>query len=333
MKRPVVARALVAMALACGLLAQAPGAAHAQVPDVETKYEARGPWALAVSIDDTTLDGYSIYRPTVFGSQPNGQAYDHPVITWGVGTSSDPGCATGTALPSRSYVKLFELYASWGFVVVASDDCWVGTGAEQVFGASAMVWMNAAPGTAYTGKLASDKIAAVGHSQGAVGSIEAGKTSSLIKTVVTFALPTEGTWDFACAWKPAEQEPCVANIDASTLTRPTFLVSGSEDWLLSPHPASVEAYNEIPAGVAKAKADEKQVYDAAVTAANYPLNGQNSHVPDGHNYVPAVGRGYSLAWLFYRLYNDPAARPAFVGAQPQIATNPDWQFWASASLT
>jgi hypothetical protein len=345
------ASALLAVALGCGWLVGGAPAAQAQSGDVELAYEADGPWGRELAIDTMTVPrvpttppeqpqpGYWIYRPrNHFGTRPTGEAFRHPVITWGNGTSFDENCKHGTATPNESYLRIFELYVSWGFVVVASPDCWVGTGVEQKVGAEVAALLDVVPGTAYTGRLDANRIAAVGHSQGAQGSIEAAKLTPLVKAVVALALPSNDSWGPVCGFlHPPEQEPCNPIISATTLTTPTFFVTGQGD-TLSPQAANQAYYQQMPSGVPKARGDVEQQVNISVTPENFPIPGCPHCVGDAHNYVPGVARGYSIAWLFYRLYDDPFAKTPFIRTNPSLPTsplelNPDWQFTHVASTT
>lgn len=250
---------------------------------IESSFATPGPYAVATG----TSGGHSLFHPADLGA--GGQR--HPIVTWGNGSFATPG----------DYPGLLNHLASWGFAVVASTDTTTGTGAEILAAAQHLVSLDTQAGSAFHGKLDVTKVAAVGHSQGAGGSVNAATLSGgLITTVVPIALP-------APLWVGAGDA-----FSVGALTCPVLFLSGANDWLISPASALQDYYDEVPGGAGKAL-----------------LKGA------GHNDVQDGGGGflgYVTAWLTYQLRGDAQARAAFAGATPELLTNAAWQNQAVKNL-
>ncbi|MEV6159716.1 alpha/beta hydrolase [Nonomuraea sp. NPDC052129] len=249
----------------------------AQAADtIEAHYKVAGPWAV------TTADapGYKLYYPADLGAG----GVKHPIITWGNGTGAVP----------TQYSGLLNQLASWGFAVVASTDTTTGTGSEMIAAAQYLIARNTDSSSVFYDKLDVTKVGAVGHSQGAGGSVNtATKSGGLIDTVVPIALP-------APIWVGSGDKFYV-----DQLACPVLFVSGANDTLISPNSALQTYYGQVPGAAAKAQ-----------------LKGAD------HNTVQGTGGGflgYVTAWLMYQLQGDTYARGAFAGTTPELNTNANWQ--------
>ncbi|MEV1238642.1 alpha/beta hydrolase [Nonomuraea sp. NPDC049750] len=249
----------------------------AQAADtIEAHYKVAGPWAV------TTADapGYKLYYPADLGAG----GVKHPIITWGNGTGAVP----------TQYSGLLNQLASWGFAVVASTDTTTGTGSEMIAAAQYLIARNADSSSVFYGKLDVTKVGAVGHSQGAGGSVNtATKSGGLIDTVVPIALP-------APIWVGSGDKFYV-----DQLACPVLFVSGANDTIISPNSALQTYYGQVPGAAAKAQ-----------------LKGAD------HNTIQGTGGGflgYVTAWLMYQLQGDTYARGAFAGTTPELNTNAGWQ--------
>ncbi|MFI6498008.1 alpha/beta hydrolase [Nonomuraea typhae] len=251
---------------------------------IETIYQAAGPWPVATGVSG----GHRLYYPQTLGAG----GVTHPIVTWGNGSWATPD----------HYPGLLGHLASWGFAVVASTDTTTGTGAEILAAAHHLIGLNADPAGVFHGKLNTAQVAAVGHSQGAGGSINAANDSAgLIKTVVPIAVPAQ--------WMAGPGD----EFSVADLTCPALFLSGANDWLIS-SAATVQGY-----------------YDQAGAGAGRALlKGA------GHNDIQNTGGGflgYVTAWLRYRLMADTQARGAFAGGAPELLANTAWQNQALKNLT
>jgi pimeloyl-ACP methyl ester carboxylesterase len=141
---------------------------------------------------------YTLYRPARLDA---GKKY--PVITWGNGTCAQP----------RLYVELLTHLASHGFIVVATNWRWVGSGVEMQRGLDFLLAENADAQSPLFGKVETAMLGASGHSQGSAAAVAVGADPRIVATV-----PIQGAG-----------APGVA-----ALQGPTFLIAGELDTLVTP---------------------------------------------------------------------------------------------------
>jgi hypothetical protein len=122
------------------------------------------------TLGDLSLALYTVYRPS---NWVEGEKY--PVVSWGNGTCAQP----------EGYGPLLRYVASQGFVVVAPNSRYVGSGAAQRKAIDFATQANQDPSSPYFGRLDLTRVAAMGHSQGSAGTIAA-SADARIKTVVLF---------------------------------------------------------------------------------------------------------------------------------------------------
>ena len=283
---------------------------------IEKKYYAPGPWApITVSTGvyccDSQNHKFDLYYPTNLGA--NG--FLHPIITWGNGTG---GKASNVAY-------FLNHLASWGFVIIATEDAFTGPGQTILDAANFLVHANIDSSSIFYRKLNTSQIGAVGASQGAGGAANALiKSAGTIKTVISIELPAH-MW---CTLGP----DC---LDTHNLTSGSVLfIDGSSDVLISPpnQPPgvtgleSIEAYyNAVPAGVPKLKG-------TLICPNHNDITGQ----PDCLTAVPPCVNGvygylgYPTAWLMDRLQGDTYAHGAFVNGTGEIFSETrNWEYVAS----
>jgi hypothetical protein len=282
---------------------------------VELKYYAPGPWAVTVSTGgaccDSSNNKFDLYYPTTLGA--NG--FMHPILTWGNGSFGSP----------LQYDYFLRHMASWGFVVIATQDQQTGTGQTILDGVNFMVHANSDPASTFFHKLNVNQIGAFGHSQGAGGAGNALiKSAGLIKTVVPIELPAR-VW---CTLGPNCFEP--ANLTSGSV----FFIDGSTDFPISPPTQtpqtsgeqSVQAfYDATPGSVRKLKG-------TLIGPNHNDVQGQ----PDcAHAMFPCVNGvygylGYPTAWFMYQLQGDAVAHGAFVnGTGEMFSETKNWQLVAS----
>jgi hypothetical protein len=110
---------------------------------------------------------FTMYRPKDLTQR-------HPVITWGNGTGTTP----------PTYGRMLSLYASHGFIVIASNSMNVaqGTPPPMLDGVTWVLAQDMTEGTPLYQHVDRDRIGATGHSQGAFAASSAG-TDARIKTI------------------------------------------------------------------------------------------------------------------------------------------------------
>lgn len=289
---------------------------------IERKYFAPGPWAVTDEIGDGKLGTgkyccdsqhhqFDLIYPTNLGA--NG--FLHPIITWGNGTGGN----------SRGVLYFLNHLASWGFVIIATEDPFTGRGQTILDAANYMVGQNSSSTSIFYHKLNISQIGAAGASQGAGGSANALiKSGGLIKTVIPIELPANKwcTYGTDC-------------IDTRNMTSGSvFFIDGSSDTLVSPptQPSNVTGlesidafYDAVPSGVPKLKG-------TLICPNHNDITGQ----PDCRTAVPpcVVGvygyLGYPTAWFMDTLQGDTYAHGAFVsGAGEIFSQTKNWDHVAS----
>jgi hypothetical protein len=282
---------------------------------IELKYYAPGPWAVVIkkgaACCDSTGKKFDLYYPKHLGA--NG--FQHPVLTWGNGSF---------AKPSR-YKYFLAHMASWGFVVIATEDENTGPGQTVLDGAIYLINANSTPASVFYHKLNIVQIGAFGHSQGATGAFNAMlKSGGKIKTVVPIELPAQ----FLCT-NPAN---CADTTKMSSGS--IFLIDGSADLIISPPTQfpwetgeqSVAAYYDgVPAGVLKVKG-------TLIGPNHNDIQGQPSCQPISWPCTNGVYGylGYPTAWMMAQLQGDNYARGAFVNGSGEIfSETTNWELAAS----
>jgi hypothetical protein len=282
---------------------------------IELKYYAQGSWAVTVATGGACCDSknnkFDLYYPTNLGA--NG--FMHPILTWGNGTFGSP-----------IQVDYFLRHmASWGFVVIATEDSETGLGQTILDGANFMIQANANPASPFFHKLNVSQVGAFGHSQGAGGAINALlKSGGVIRTVIPIELPAQ-IW---CTAGP--NCPNVAQITSASV----FFIDGSADIPISPPTQSpgttglqsIEAYyNAVPSSTVKVKG-------TLLGPSHNDIQGQ----PDcSHASIPCINGvygylGYPTAWFMFQLQGDTVAHGAFVnGTGEMFSETTNWELVAS----
>lgn len=292
---PDTARAIAAktILLAAGSLLLLPGCAS-----VEQTYTHAGPYATTKSTVTTGKKKYVLYYPKDYTALH----FKSPIVTWGNGTNAKP----------EMYSTLLAHLASYGFTVVAADLKNTGSGNDIGAAAQYMVHQNSVSGP-FNNNLDAGHVAAVGHSQGAGGAVNAAlKNRSLIKTVVTFSLPNKN-WASANPDCPTAQD---CRPDVSKLTQPVFFSStrGLQDLAIA-SPKTEKAYFDSIRGPAVM---------GIITLSDGRAADHSSIQDTIYGGNPGGELAYPTAWLEYQLMGKVALRRAFTGAKAEIVTNPNW---------
>lgn len=261
---------------------------HSNVPElaegsIEQRYAQQGSYHVKVEEvkGSSGEDLFRIYYPAFQG----GESY--PIISWGNGTG---------ATPDR-YDELLTHLASWGFIVIDSYSKTTGTGKEIVEAIDYLRNENQLANSLFYQKVQIEQIGVAGHSQGSTGVINAHtnyKSGSLIKTVVSIALPD---------LKHCDPEDVY---DTARITVPFLIMGGTRDFLISPVSTNKLAlrstYTSTPVMMGMAKG-----------AAHTAIEGY------GGNH-----RGYLTAWMRYWLLDDQEAMKAFHGDSSEMMRNANW---------
>jgi hypothetical protein len=202
---------------------------------------------------------YTMYRPKELTQR-------HPVITWGNGTGTTP----------PTYGRMLSLYASHGFIVIASNSMNVaqGTPPPMLDGVTWVLAQDMMQGSPLYQHVDRDRIGATGHSQGAFAASSAG-SDPRIKTIAPIeSLGARGS-----------------------LHGPVLGLCGTMDTTV-PCSGNLRSYNAI--------SNQPAMYAELKTADH-----TNWIFSAGGNFNPFWV--ITNAWFRVHLLNDTALRPMFYG--------------------
>lgn len=259
---------------------------HAYDPaqEIEYRYSAPGPFAVQ-----------KVALPPASG-QPDGMAFipighdgPAPVVVW----------QNGTGEPIATYDAIARHLASWGLAVLGSNDRQMGSGETAISLIGNAVLWSATPGHPLHGRIDAESFALVGSSQGAVSTINAHTRFALGRCATTLAIhgiPSRDAIDFF---------RLDIAYDASGVTAPTLVLTGTEDEFISP-----VSLNQL-------------IFDG-LSPSTLNLFG----VARGADHIELAGdagrfRGYLTAWLAFQLQGDTNAARAFLGPA-EMVSNPTW---------
>lgn len=257
---------------------------------IEAEYMADGQYGVAV-YEEPVLQGfekYIIYYPdnleAISGS--------YPVIV----------ICNGSGTPLSKYPAVAKHFASWGFIVIGTEEeyDWSGFSSEMCIRYLEILNENKTIGDGknniFYGKVDLENVGIAGHSQGGVGvinAITAQEHSGIFKTAVALS-PTNKELAHNLMW----------DYDAAKIDIPIMLLSGAgggDDWVVTGEQLS-EIYNDIDS--------EKIMFRRKDTPHNQMLYSAN---------------GYVTAWFMWQLRQDENAAKAFIGAKPEIMDNEMYQ--------
>ncbi|HCO30156.1 MAG TPA: lipase [Lachnospiraceae bacterium] len=258
--------------------------------DIEAKYLGVGPYRDVQLKEIAVMQNfkkYLIYYPTDI-TRINKK---FPLII----------CSNGTGVPASKCRALLKRMATWGFIVVGTDEeySWNGFSSEMCL--KLMIKLNDAEvvfdwsSNPFYQSVDLENIGLMGHSQGGVGVINAAtaaKHADMVKAIVVMS-PANMEISSALEW----------DYNPSLITVPTFLVSGTgqvdENIIISLSQLN-DIYNEIPENV-----DKVMIRKTGVD------HGETSFAEDG----------YITAWFMWHLQEDEYAARAFLGEHPEIQLN------------
>lgn len=230
-----------------------------------------GPEA-GVAEDDGTVPRFTLFRPETLGE--GGRC--HPLITWGNGTGSTPNL----------YRSILGLFASHGFVVIASNNENVGQGDPRpmIVGVDWVLEQNEDPSSELYNHIDVARIGATGHSQGAFATSQASGDPR-----ITTNVPIEGS-------QPQRN-----------LSGPAMFFCGGLDDIVGCDGAmsALNAVDTLPA-----------MYAEYVSVDHGSWLGRGS--------TPSVVEGTINAWMRVHLMGDESLKSWFYGDDCQLCTDDGW---------
>ena len=252
---------------------------------VEAKYMAAGGYEVSV-YEEPVLQGFSKYTicyPTEL--ETTNQKY--PVIV----------VCNGSGTPLSKYLSVPKHFASWGFIVIGTEEeyDWSGFSAEmcirhlQKLNVSENIGENE---NVFYQKVDFDNVGVAGHSQGGVGVLNAvteQKHADIYKTAVSLS-PTNKELAHNLEW----------DYDAALVDIPVLLIAGAgggDDWVITGEQLQ-SIYSDI---------DRNKVM---LRRKDTP-----------HNETLYAANGYVTAWFMWHLQDDDEAAKAFAGDNAEIYMN------------
>jgi hypothetical protein len=287
---------LVLLAIAASAAAQPPGITpemiSRQLPLEGAPLAEPGPYQV-ISEPAHGLTGHVVYRPADLGAFPGRDTL--PVMAWGNG---------GCAIDSTRYGEFLSTIASHGFLVISTvavegQQRGRGTADHMI---EAFDWAEAETaraGSPLAGRIATDRMSAMGQSCGGFMSITAG-ADPRVGTIGVFNSGVQ---------PPNPNAPGGGNATTDSLAAlhgPVLLINGGEvDFMYEPAKANFELIDHVPVFYG---ARENAGHTATVF---HPGGGEYANV--------------ASSWLRYVFKNDAEAGKMFVGRDCSLCTNPNWE--------
>lgn len=241
---------------------------------VEQKYHANGPYAVSChAIEDTHA-----FIPDV------AQEQTFPLVVM----------VNGTGLKALDYAPVFEHLASWGFIVIGNDDTSAWDGRSALASLEIALRHDDDKGSPLFHRIDHQRMGVAGHSQGAIGAINAASADDRFKVLYAASCPQANL---------ARRLRWAYTLDGIHV--PTMLTAGT--WWIERQISPLASLERI----------------AAELPVSTPMvMGRLKGIE--HRYVLHQGDAYMTAWLRYWLADDTLAAPAFWGDSPEILDNPRW---------
>lgn len=258
--------------------------------EAEAKYMANGSFEVSIYEEPVlqVFKKYVIYYPSDLETSDR----QYPVIV----------ICNGSGTPTSKYPAVPKHYASWGFIVIGTEEenAWNGFGAEMSVRHLERLnhdrqTQEGKPNLFYQ-KIDLSRVGIVGHSQGGVGvlnAITAQQHKDTYKAAVSLS-PTNKELAHNLEW----------DYDASLVDIPIMLVAGEgggDDWVVTGEQL-------------------ESIYDDV--AGNKIMLRRKNTV---HNEVLYAVNGYVTAWFMWQLQDDKEAQDVFSGTAPDVLHNPLYQ--------
>ena len=271
--------------------------------EIEEIYTAMGEYDVDYAeypAQDLLIKQYKIWYPSALAGE---EGREWPIVVM----------ANGTGVPASRYTPVFRHLASWGFVVIGNEmqNSW--SGGASAGALDLLAELNEDPSSLFYHKLDLDNVGSAGHSQGAIGAINAVTTQpngDSYKALYLASTPSslyastlEWAYDPALIDVPCFMTAGTGLLDAGEAGSPE-VAEEAQEVSIAPLWSQEENYSLIPDSVPKLRARRT----GADHAEMLPW-------PDG----------YMTAWFMYWLQGDEAAGRAFFGPDAEIVHNPLWQ--------
>lgn len=255
--------------------------------EIEKKYLQIGTYETAketVEAEDP-IKKYTIYYPSELETTDK----QYPMIL----------VVNGTGFKATKYEPVFQYLASWGFIVVGTQDKGTGKGETTIKSLNYMLGENENRESVFYGKIDVENIGITGFSQGGAATMRAitmFEESHYFKTAVTLSPVSE---------KTAEQTTDYP-YDSAKVNCPILMLAGT----------SGDFETEIVIPIAEMSKMYDKITSPKVMARRIGMT---------HDDMMYKAGGYVTAWFMWQLQSDEEAAKAFIGENPEITNNQLYQ--------
>lgn len=258
--------------------------------ELEAHYMANGSYEVS-SYEQSVLQGFGKYL-LYYPSKLTQKETTYPVIV----------ISNGSGTPLSKYPAVAKHFASWGFLVIGTNEeyDWNGFSSEMCIRYLKLLNDNSTMGdekdNIFYQKIDLENVGIVGHSQGGIGVMNAITTQ-----------PHNMVFKAAVSLSPANKELAhnlLWDYDPTQIAIPILLMSGAgggDDWVVTGEQL-------------------KEIYDG-ISSDKIMLRRKDT--PHGEMLYSA--NGYVTAWFMWQLRGDEAAAAAFTGDDPEIMQNELYQ--------
>ena len=255
--------------------------------ELEKKYIQNGKYEISVKKvkADKPIKKYTIYYPTEMETENK----KYPMVL----------LVNGTGGKASKYEPLLEQLATWGFIVVGTQDKGTGTGETTIKSLNYMLSESENKDSIFYNKIDVDNIGITGHSQGGAATMNAitkYEESKYFKAAVTLSPVSEKTAAQATNYL----------YDSSKVNCPIFILAGIN--------GKFEIETVIPFE------EFTKMYDK-ITSPKVQARRTNMT----HDDMLYKAEGYVTAWFMWQLQGDAEASKVFIGDNPELLNNNMYQ--------
>ena len=205
----------------------------------------------------------------------------------------------GTGFKATKYEPQFELFASWGFIVVGNQDKGTGSGQTTVTTLNYMLAQNKNPDSVFYHKIDVDNIGITGFSQGG---------AAVFNALTKF--------DEAKYFKAAAPLSPVQEAGSQTMTDYGYDITGVKCpvLLLAGTEGDFEVKTVIP---------PEEMFNMYGRLSVSKVMARR--IGMDHDHMMYSAGGYVIAWFRWHLMGDSEAAKVFIGESPELMSNPIYQ--------
>lgn len=244
---------------------------------VEAKYLVMGDY----SVDYVTRKGSDVTKKIYIYYPEDLNESSYPVVVM----------LNGTGVLPKKYKAVFEHLASWGFIVIGSNDDSSGFGTSADESIDLINKENNDSASIFYGKMDTSNIGITGHSQGGAGVLTIMNHKDCYKTAVALS-PTHEEMSHNLGW----------NYDLSKIETPILILAGTK--------GDFETQSVIP--IDKMKEMFEKIPAKKIMARKIGME---------HGHMLYSADGYVTAWFMWHLKGDESAAKAFSGKDAELLTN------------